>query len=694
MPRLDLPRLTTTDRVAERCAERSADHSADHSDRAPLWVLAPLLAALTACGSGGNAPDVVVTISPTSASVAAGQTVQFTATVSGSGNTKINWSASGGNISGNGLFTAPALGGGYTVRATADANAKDSATGLVNVMGSDSVLPEPFYESGKPYVQVMTPMPFATYFAPATIRVWAHAPDQGDDNKNDGFSPHVDFYLGTMMVGGMDAKAGAADYYQLDIPNVAAGTYELSVRSVLKSGTVESFHVPVKVIDRPSGAGITTMTLTSDLVLSGNMSFELIGTADKPAVLTSSNGSVIRSADGWTGHLKIQHADIIGLGAMDKPGINVTVGGSNTLEISDSIFDACGPPQLGASGQATIAFNRNTLQPSTLTTVNDQPDYGGSNPSLVFTGSSNAAKTFQGNNIGVSFVRFDHSSNWTVGGGKDADGNILIGVRAGMEFDSVSNVKIQGNFSYHRYPFGWSQGHNLDFPDGDDTGTFTIEDNVFRSSSWMIQTLPGGTQFQYNLLLDNINEAFFRDYGASVKVHHNVLVNSGWQRSFLPSGGVLSASGEFTNNTVDAGGARLGWVEGSFVASNSSLKALSNNVFMGFAYENATDLVAAGAASSADHNAFFNPDTTKLKPYGDAGKSTTDVTGDPKFPAREIPFQFSDGDIWRRRVTVSQILSHYATLYTPGPGSPLANAGSDGNNIGAVDDGQFGSFHP
>lgn len=654
----------------------------------------PLVAALAACGSGGgNAPDVVVTISPTTANVPAGQTVQFSATVSGSSNTKINWGASGGNINGNGLFTAPALGGGYTVRATADANAKDSATGLVNVMGSDSVAPEPFYESGKPYVQVMTPMPFATYFAPATIRVWAHAPDQGDDNKNSGFSPHVDFYLGTMMVGGMDAKDGASDYYQLDIPNVPAGTYELSVRSLLKSGTVESFHVPVKVVDPPTG---NVMALTSDLVLSGSMSFELIGTADKPAVLTSTNGSVIRSASGWTGHLKIQHADIIGLGAMDKPGIDVSVGGSNTLEISDSIFDGCGPPQLGADGQATIAFNRNTVQPNILTTVNDQPDYGGSNPSLVFKGGSSAAKTFQGNNIGVSFVRFDHSSNWTVGGDHDADGNILIGVRAGLEFDSVSNLKIRGNFSYHRYPFGWSQGHNLDFPDGDDTGTFTIEDNVFRSSSWMIQTLPGGTQFQYNLLLDNINEAFFRDFGASVKVHHNLLVNASWQRVFLPSGGVLSGSGEFTNNTVDVGGVKLGWFDRSFIRAEGAapLAALRNNVFTGFAYENQTELIEGGAVSTADHNAFFNPDTTKLTPYGDTGKGAGDVSGDPKFAAREIPFQVSDGDIWRRRVTVSQILSHYKTLYTPGAGSPLTNAGSDGENIGAIGDGRFGAFGP
>jgi len=34
--------------------------------------------------------------------------------------------------------------------------------------------------------------------------------------------------------------------------------------------------------------------------------------------------------------------------------------------------------------------------------------------------------------VGVSFIRFD-SSHWVVGGDRDVDGNILLGVRAGME---------------------------------------------------------------------------------------------------------------------------------------------------------------------------------------------------------------------------------------------------------------------
>ena len=657
----------------------------------PRFVV-PLLAIVLACC--GSDPDVLIAISPTVASVAAGQTVQFTATVMGSSNMKVRWDASGGNISAAGLYTAPAVGGGYAIRATSDANSKASATALVNVNGEGSVI-EPFYDSSHPYVQLMTPMPFATYFAPATIRMWAHAPDYGNDAVAN-YSPKVEFYLGTMMSGSV-AASGAIDYYQVDITGVPAGSYELFVRSRMASGDVDSIHVPITVVDPPSGS--PKMDLTSDLVLSGNTNFELIGTASAPAVLTSSNGSRIRSASGWTGHLTIRNAAIIGLGKMDVPGIEVTVSGSNALEISNSIFDRCGPPSLTANDQAPITFRGNTLQPNILTPVNDEPDYGGSHPSLVFAGSSTAPKLFQGNNIGVSFVRFDHSNNWTIGGDHDADGNIFLGVRAGIEVDFADHITIRGNFSYHRYPFGWSQGHNLDF-EGDNSSVL-VEHNVFRSSSWMIQNLPG--EFRYNLLVDNINEAFLRSFDSGVKIHHNILVNSGFQRLYLPSGGVLQGSGSFDSNTVDVGGQKLGWVSNSFFASGQSLASVRNNVFTGFAYQSQTDLVASGAVAAADHNLFYNPDTTKLTPYGSTGLGQNDIAADPKFSQpRMIPFPIEDGDIWRRRFTVSQLLALYRAVYTPANGSPLIDAASTGNgaDIGAVGAGnadpadQFGHFGP
>jgi len=694
--------------LPHRLAEPNRRH------RGAVWALIGILvhgvapaalAALASCG-GGGADDVMITVAPPVASVAAGQTVQFTATVVGSSNTKVSWGATGGNISSSGLYTAPPTGGGYAIRAISDANSHASGTAIVNVSGDGSVL-EPFYDSQHPYVQLMTPMPYATYYAPATIRMWAHAPDNGSDAVKN-YSPKVDFYLGTMMIGSVTrGDSDPSDYYEVQTTGVPAGSYELFVRSVMASGVVESIHVPITVIEVPTGG--PTMTLTSDLVLSGNTNFELIGTAAAPAVLTSSNGSRLRSAAGWTGHVTIRNAAIIGLGAMDMPGIDLTVRGTSALEITDSVFDRCGPPLLTANDQAPVTIRGNTFQPNILTPVNEQPDYAGSHPSLVLAGNSSAPKLFQGNNVGVSFVRFDRTGHWLVGGSHDADGNVLIGVRAGMEFASTTDITIRGNFSYHRYPFGWSQGHNLDFVGNN--ASVLVEHNVFRGSSWMIQSLPG--EFRYNLLVDNINEAFFRDFGPTVKVHHNVLVNAGFQRVFLPSGGVLAASGEFYNNTIDVGGAKLGWVSNPFIASDGAhhLASVRNNVFSGFAYQSPTDLVAAGAVSTADYNCFYNPDTTKLNPYGGGGGlGSHDINADPRFvQARVIPFPIADGDVWRRKITVSQILALYRALYTPAADSPLNDAGDQNDDepksahnadIGAVGGGAshpldlFGRFGP
>ena len=296
--------------------------------------------------------------------------------------------------------------------------------------------------------------------------------------------------------------------------------------------------------------------------MSGSTSFELIGTPDARALLTSGNGSRIRSAAGWTGHLTIRNADIIGLGKMDVPGIEVTVAGSNALEISGSVFDRCGPPALTANDQAPVTISGNTFQPNTLTPVNAEADYAGSHPSLHILGNSSVTKKFQGNNVGVSFVRFERTSHWLIGGDHDADGNIFIGVRAGVELSDASDVIMRGNISYHRYPFGWSQGHNLDCEGS--SSTTLIEHNVFRGSSWMIQGLGG--EFRYNLLVDNINEAFIRFNQAGTPIHHNLFVNVGYQRQYSPSGGVTLSEGSFYNNTIDAGGTKLGWFADSFVA--------------------------------------------------------------------------------------------------------------------------------
>jgi hypothetical protein len=76
---------------------------------------------------------VAVSLSPTSASLQAGGQQQFTAYVSGTSNTAVNWSVSGGTITSTGVYTAPAAAGTYTVTAVSAADPTKSASASVGV---------------------------------------------------------------------------------------------------------------------------------------------------------------------------------------------------------------------------------------------------------------------------------------------------------------------------------------------------------------------------------------------------------------------------------------------------------------------------------------------------------------------------------------------------------------------------------
>jgi hypothetical protein len=80
-------------------------------------------------GTGGN---ITVTVSPASVSLTSGATQQFTATVRETSLTGVTWSASAGQISSAGLFTAPTVTAPsvvtVTATSTADATAKGSAS--------------------------------------------------------------------------------------------------------------------------------------------------------------------------------------------------------------------------------------------------------------------------------------------------------------------------------------------------------------------------------------------------------------------------------------------------------------------------------------------------------------------------------------------------------------------------------------
>ncbi len=117
-----------------------------HSAIAGLCVSLALLGLLVACG--GSNPPVAISVSPAGATVFASdtadgwppQTATFTATVTHTSNTAVNWSvspANGGSITSAGVYTAPTaavgLPGSATITATSQADTTKTATAIVTI---------------------------------------------------------------------------------------------------------------------------------------------------------------------------------------------------------------------------------------------------------------------------------------------------------------------------------------------------------------------------------------------------------------------------------------------------------------------------------------------------------------------------------------------------------------------------------
>lgn len=77
---------------------------------------------------------ISVTVSPASATVNTGGTQQFTALVSGTPNTAVTWTTTGGTISQSGLFTAPGTAQTDTITATLQADTTKHGQATVTVV--------------------------------------------------------------------------------------------------------------------------------------------------------------------------------------------------------------------------------------------------------------------------------------------------------------------------------------------------------------------------------------------------------------------------------------------------------------------------------------------------------------------------------------------------------------------------------
>ena len=173
--------------------------------------------------------SVVVTVSPSSVSLLPGASQQFASSVSGSANTSVTWSATGGSITQTGLYTAGAATGTFTVTATsvADPGIRADATvvvgpqrGVLRVSNRAAVAAGCFGGPSSPVV-----------VSPANAAAWDDSIACSGDGgaASQGSSSFEERYSGAKLVGlTATGFAHAVAGSEVSGGATAAGRYELT----------------------------------------------------------------------------------------------------------------------------------------------------------------------------------------------------------------------------------------------------------------------------------------------------------------------------------------------------------------------------------------------------------------------------------------------------------------------------------
>jgi Right handed beta helix region len=468
--------------------------------------------------------------------------------------------------------------------------------------------------------------------------------------------------------------------------------------------------------DVPAGA---TRSLDADLILAGMDTL----TAGDPAgarCTIHGNGHLVVAADGWTGTLSIRNCDVDGLGTADEPALGLHASGSAAITIEGSRFSTSGQVNLHIGEHVSVIVTGNTIEADSLvpavTLLLDSP------PVFWVTGNSDGMKLFQGNRIFKARIKFTSTSGWMVGGATPAEGNILVGVRTGIELENANNMTVRGNYS-HTLSGGmmWNQIKNLSIAGGDG---LIIEHNVFWGRNWLVE-MDGGGELRYNLLIDAVERGWVLVWAdAGAKIHHNIAIATRDSKD-SPAGGFVLEAGDATkphtteifNNTLDTAGVCAPGIGAAVLLKGAAvLGSLRSNALVGVrvgdgrgaALVRADDPEApAGHLLYSDYNLFYAPSSPIKIVYGvtvdgktvrtDSGFGLHDVPAggtvnqqtDPRFTSpTPRTFPFGEDDIRTGTTTTCEVLAYYRQAYAPGSDSPLIDAGDPaegaGNDVGAV----------
>jgi hypothetical protein len=282
---------------------------------------------------------IIVSVSPTTATVASGATEQFSAQITNSSNTAVTWSATSGTVSTAGLFTAPTVTATKTVTVTAtsvaDTTKSASATVTVNVAAGILTLNPTSISFGSVTVGQTSPVLFSTLTntgnAPLTIT--NDAITAGDFNWGD---------EGTCNYGTL--APGATCKYSAKFAPTATGT---------RTGTITIYSTASNSTVTLPLSGIGTAAVTDTLGVS-------------PATLAL--GSVVVGTSGTASGTLTAGGTSVTVSAISSNNPAVTIGGLSlpvTIPAGNSAaFTVTFSPQATGAVTASLTFTSNA-QPST-----------------------------------------------------------------------------------------------------------------------------------------------------------------------------------------------------------------------------------------------------------------------------------------------------------------------------------------
>jgi hypothetical protein len=297
------------------------------------------------------ASSIAVQVSPTAVNLSASQTQQFTATVTGTSNTAVNWSLSPqvGTLSASGLYTAPAsISSAQSVKitATSAADANQSAIATVNLQPPAGAFNPIFvHAGGAAYTDTLgqswsADTGFSGGQTSATSSNITNTPDPSlyQTERYGNFS-----YTFTVPAGNYTVILKFAEIYWTS-PNQRTFNVSINGTSVLTNfDIVSAAGAPLKAIDQSFNVSVTGSSITVQFSQ---------GTVDLPKI------SSIAIKRGSSVNVQINPATAA-LGASQTQQFNATVTGSTNTAVTWTLN-----PQVG-----TVSSTGLYTAPSTISTM-------------------------------------------------------------------------------------------------------------------------------------------------------------------------------------------------------------------------------------------------------------------------------------------------------------------------------------